>query len=132
MRFSGSIFGAGSPGQVTMSGRSTSETSWIFIPRRIVRDDDRTGRRGACLSRFRCASGGALHPRVGAPRVSLFGEVPGPPASVRDGAALLDVPVEALWRLDIPSYSATECPLCAKGIPAVHPGTTPAPVIVSR
>src|SRR5207244_11676664 len=89
MRFSGSIFGAGSPGQVAMSGRSTSETSWIFIPRRIVRDDDRTGRCGPCLSRVRGTSRGTLHPRLGAPRLSLFGEVPGPPASVRDGAALL-------------------------------------------
>ena len=31
MRRSGSSLSPGSPGQVTMSGRSTSETSWIFI-----------------------------------------------------------------------------------------------------
>src|SRR5438034_11422413 len=29
------------------------------------------------------------------------------------GATPLDVPGEPLWRLDIPSHSATECPLCA-------------------
>jgi orotate phosphoribosyltransferase len=44
------------------------------------------------------------------------------------GSAQLDVRVEALWRLDIPSYAPAECPLCAKGVPATHPGTTPAPV----
>ena len=48
------------------------------------------------------------------------------------GAARLDVPLHALWRLDIPSYLVAECPLCAKGVPAMHPGTTPAPASVSR
>ena len=48
------------------------------------------------------------------------------------GAALVDVPIKALWRLEVPSYLAAECPLCAKGVPATHPGTTPAPVVVSR
>ena len=42
------------------------------------------------------------------------------------GAARLEVPLHALWRLDIPSYPAAECPLCAKGVPAMHPGTTSA------
>jgi hypothetical protein len=32
IRFSGSIRGAGSPGQVTIFGRRTSETSWTFTP----------------------------------------------------------------------------------------------------
>src|SRR5438876_9887341 len=31
------------------------------------------------------------------------------------GAARLGGPVEARWRVDIPSYSATQCPLCATG-----------------
>jgi orotate phosphoribosyltransferase len=48
------------------------------------------------------------------------------------GSARLDVPLHALWVLDIPTYPVTECPLCAKGVPAMHPGTTPAPVSVSR
>ncbi|MGH2470880.1 MAG: orotate phosphoribosyltransferase [Candidatus Limnocylindria bacterium] len=48
------------------------------------------------------------------------------------GAARLDVPVHALWRLDIRSYTLAECPLCAKGDPAMHPGTTPAPVRAPR
>src|SRR5437867_6770257 len=42
------------------------------------------------------------------------------------GAARLEVPLHALWRLDIPSYPAAECLLCAKGVPAMHPGTTSA------
>lgn len=48
------------------------------------------------------------------------------------GAVRLDVPLHALWRLDIRSYPAAECPLCAKGVPAMHPGTTSAPVGASR
>jgi orotate phosphoribosyltransferase len=48
------------------------------------------------------------------------------------GAAELAVPVHSLWRLEIPTYAPAECPLCAKGIPATHPGTTPAPVAAPR
>lgn len=48
------------------------------------------------------------------------------------GAARLDVPLHALWRLDIPSYGPEECPLCEKGVPVAHPGTTPAPVATRR
>jgi len=44
------------------------------------------------------------------------------------GAASLGVPVHALWSLDIPTYAAETCPLCAKGLPITKPGTTPAPV----
>jgi orotate phosphoribosyltransferase len=48
------------------------------------------------------------------------------------GAADVGVPIEALWRLETPSYTPAECPLCARGIPATHPGTTPAPAVASR
>jgi orotate phosphoribosyltransferase len=48
------------------------------------------------------------------------------------GAARLDIPVQSLWRLDVPSYASAECPLCAKGVPATHPGTSPAPVAAPR
>jgi orotate phosphoribosyltransferase len=48
------------------------------------------------------------------------------------GGVTLDVPTEALWRLEIPTYAPADCPLCAKGNPATHPGTTPAPTVVSR
>ncbi|HKW77901.1 MAG TPA: orotate phosphoribosyltransferase [Candidatus Limnocylindria bacterium] len=42
------------------------------------------------------------------------------------GAAALDVPVRALWSLDIPAYAPEDCPLCGEGIPVTKPGTTPA------
>lgn len=78
-------------------------------------------------------TGGSLQETIDAVRAA-GGTVAGAAVLVdrSGGAARLDVPVEALWRLDIPSYPATECPLCAKGVPAVHPGTTPAPAIISR
>ncbi|HEV8535575.1 MAG TPA: orotate phosphoribosyltransferase [Candidatus Limnocylindria bacterium] len=41
-------------------------------------------------------------------------------------SARLDVPLHALWHLQIPAYAPAECPLCAKGVPATHPGTSPA------
>lgn len=44
------------------------------------------------------------------------------------GGARLGVPLHALWTLEIPTYTASDCPLCAKGVPATHPGTTAAPV----
>jgi len=44
------------------------------------------------------------------------------------GATKLGVPFHALWSVDIPTYAPEECPLCARGIAAIHPGTTPAPV----
>jgi orotate phosphoribosyltransferase len=44
------------------------------------------------------------------------------------GAARLDVPLHALWTLDIPTYAPAECPQCAEGVPVAKPGTTPAPV----
>lgn len=44
------------------------------------------------------------------------------------GAARLDVPLRALWTVDIPAYAPGDCPQCAEGVPLVKPGTTPAPV----
>ena len=40
------------------------------------------------------------------------------------GDARLDVPLLTLWSLAIPTYAARECPLCAAGVPATHPGTS--------
>jgi orotate phosphoribosyltransferase len=48
------------------------------------------------------------------------------------GDTRLDVPVHALWRLEIPTYAPADCPLCAKGMPVSHPGTTPAPAGAAR
>ena len=44
------------------------------------------------------------------------------------GRASLGVPLHALWSLDVPTYAAAECPLCARGVPLIKPGTTPAEV----
>ena len=78
-------------------------------------------------------TGGSLQETLDAVR-SAGGRVVGAAVLVdrSGGAADLDVGIEALWRLQIPSYAPAECPLCAKGIPATHPGTTPAPAVVSR
>jgi orotate phosphoribosyltransferase len=42
-----------------------------------------------------------------------------------DGAAGLDVPFVALLMLQVPSWTAAECPLCAQGLPLVKPGSRP-------
>jgi orotate phosphoribosyltransferase len=49
-----------------------------------------------------------------------------------DGRFSPGIPTLALWRLEIPTYAPSECPLCASGIPAIHPGTTPAPAVSAR
>jgi orotate phosphoribosyltransferase len=41
------------------------------------------------------------------------------------GAALLDVPFVALLDMDVPAYQPEACPLCAKGLPVVKPGSRP-------
>jgi len=78
-------------------------------------------------------TGGSVQETIDAVR-SAGGAIAGAAVLVdrSGGASRLDVPVHPLWRLDIPSYAPAECPLCAKGIPATHPGTTPAPAVVSR
>ncbi len=44
----------------------------------------------------------------------------------RSGGRLrFDVPHEALLDLTLPTYQPDECPLCAKGVPVVKPGSRP-------
>jgi orotate phosphoribosyltransferase len=78
-------------------------------------------------------TGGSVQETIDAVRTA-GGTVAGASVLVDRSAGVtgLDVPVHSLWRLEIASYASAECPLCAKGIPATHPGTTPAPVVVSR
>src|SRR5436309_3551806 len=78
-------------------------------------------------------TGGSVQETIEAVR-SAGGRVVGAAVLVdrSGGAASLDVPLQALWTLDIPSYAPSECPLCAKGLPATHPGTTPAPAGAAR
>jgi len=40
-------------------------------------------------------------------------------------AAGLDVPFVALMTLQVPSWEAADCPLCAQGMPLVKPGSRP-------
>jgi orotate phosphoribosyltransferase len=78
-------------------------------------------------------TGGSVQETIDAVR-SAGGVVAGASVLVdrSGGAARLDIPLHSLWRLDIPAYTPAECPLCGKGIPATHPGTTPAPVAIPR
>ena len=78
-------------------------------------------------------TGGSIQETIDAVR-SAGGTVAGAAVLVdrSGGATRLDVPVHSLWRLQIASYLPADCPLCAKGLPATHPGTTPAPAVVSR
>jgi orotate phosphoribosyltransferase len=78
-------------------------------------------------------TGGSVQETIDAVR-SAGGEVVGAAVLVdrSGGEARLGVPVEALWRLDIATYAPLDCPLCAKAIPATHPGTTPAPAVAPR
>lgn len=39
------------------------------------------------------------------------------------GASQLRLPLQALVRLDVPTYQPDECPLCARGVPIVKPGS---------
>ncbi len=41
------------------------------------------------------------------------------------GAARFDVPFHALVDVDLPTYQPEVCPLCAKGLPVVKPGSRP-------
>src|SRR5437899_7955674 len=108
------------------------------------RREDRSGRelrRGFTLDRGErvlvvddiMTTGGSVQETIEAVR-SAGGRVVGAAVLVdrSGGAASLDVPLQALWTLDIPSYAPSECPLCAKGLPATHPGTTPAPAGAAR
>ena len=78
-------------------------------------------------------TGGSVQETIDAVR-SAGGTIAGAAVLVdrSGGATRLDVPVHSLWRLEIASYLPTDCPLCAKGVPATHPGTTRAPAVVSR
>jgi len=60
--------------------------------------------------------------------------VVGASAIIDRGAATdLGVPFHALARVNLPTYDPTTCPLCARGVPLVKPGSRPAqPAPVSR
>jgi orotate phosphoribosyltransferase len=41
------------------------------------------------------------------------------------GSARFDVPFASLLAVNLPAYQPDECPLCAKGLPVVKPGSRP-------
>jgi orotate phosphoribosyltransferase len=44
------------------------------------------------------------------------------------GAAEVGVPRLALWQMTVETYPSAMCPLCARGIPVIKPGSRPMPV----
>jgi orotate phosphoribosyltransferase len=50
----------------------------------------------------------------------------------RSGGVDLDVPLDALWTTNIETFEAETCPLCARRIEAVKPGTTPAGAVGTK
>jgi orotate phosphoribosyltransferase len=59
--------------------------------------------------------------------VAAGGRVVGAAAIVdrSGGTAAFDVPFIALLDVDLPTYQPDACPLCAKGLPVVKPGSRP-------
>jgi orotate phosphoribosyltransferase len=102
------------------------------------RDDEGQGRvfrRGFKLARGErvlvvddiMTTGGSVHETIAAARASGALVIGAAVLVDRSGGnAKLDVPLHALWTLDIPTYAPAECPLCARGVPVIKPGTTPA------
>jgi orotate phosphoribosyltransferase len=43
------------------------------------------------------------------------------------GTARFDVPFETLLPIEVVAYQPDACPLCAKGLPVVKPGSRPTP-----
>jgi orotate phosphoribosyltransferase len=41
------------------------------------------------------------------------------------GTVVFDVPLESLLQIDVPAYQPDQCPLCARGLPVVKPGSRP-------
>ena len=100
------------------------------------REDGRPGRefrRGIALARNEpvlvvddvLTTGGSLRETIAAVR-DAGGTVSGAAVLVdrSGGGVKLDVPLHALWRLEIATYAPAECPMCADGIPATQPGTS--------
>jgi orotate phosphoribosyltransferase len=58
--------------------------------------------------------------------VTAHGAIPLAAAALVDrsgGQAALKVPLHALLQLEVPTYAAESCPLCAAGTAAVKPGS---------
>lgn len=70
-------------------------------------------------------SGGSVRETVAAVRAA-GGEVVRVAVLVdRSGGFDLGVPLTALWTIRMADFEPADCPLCARGLPAEKPGTTP-------
>jgi orotate phosphoribosyltransferase len=113
----------------------------IYAERREQGDAGREFRRGFTLREGErvlvvddiLTTGGSVQETIAAVR-EAGGAVIGVAVLVdrSDGRFAPGIPMLALWRLEIPTYAPSECPLCAAGIRATHPGTTPAPAGAAR
>jgi orotate phosphoribosyltransferase len=71
-------------------------------------------------------TGGSTHETMQVARAS-GGQVIGAAAIVNrsGGRAAFDVPFASLLDIDLPTYEPDKCPLCAKGLPVIKPGSRP-------
>jgi orotate phosphoribosyltransferase len=76
----------------------------------VVEDVITTG--GSTMETARVAQGAGAH-AVGAAAI----------VDRRSGASGLDLPLQALVQLEVPTYQPEACPLCARGEPVVKPGS---------
>lgn len=75
-------------------------------------------------------TGGSLHETIDAVRRDGAEVVAAAVLVDRSGGSTsIDVPLHALWTLDIPTFAPSDCPQCAEGVPVTKPGTTPAQVV---
>lgn len=70
-------------------------------------------------------TGGSVQETVDAVRAA-GGAVVGAAVLVRRSDGRVDVPLHALWEVDMATFDSKECPSCRAGVPLTHPGTTPA------
>ena len=76
----------------------------------IVEDVITTG--GSTMETARVADGAGAH-AVGAAAI----------VDRSSGASKLELPLQALMTLNVPTFEPEKCPLCASGVPAVKPGS---------
>lgn len=99
----------------------------------------RTLRRGQALSRGErvlivddiLSTGGSLRDTIAAVRASGARPVRVAVLVDRSGGAELGIPLTALWTTAIEAFEPGACPLCARGLPAMKPGTSRAAVTES-
>lgn len=95
-------------------------------PGRVLRRGQalRTGERVLVVDDI-LTSGGSVRETVAAVRAA-GGEVVRVAVLVdRSGGFDLGVPLTALWTIRMADFEPADCPLCARGLPAEKPGTTP-------